>query len=145
MNRIALERGFVLGRDVARDTAEIDAQELNAFVSSLEDDLIFLDGHMSHLLDVEVSIVLRCNPVKLRERLSSLGWREQKIAENVEAEAIDCILVESLEMDRKTFEIDTTEKRPEDVARDILDIIGGNATDFRAGSVDWSEVILSWY
>ncbi|MFQ6106919.1 MAG: adenylate kinase family protein [Thermoplasmata archaeon] len=145
LNKLAMERGFILGRDEERDTAIIDTQQLNEVVSSISDDLVFLNGHLSHLLDVDISIVLRCNPTRLRARLASLGWMERKIAENVEAEAIDFILVESLELDRETYEIDTTEKGPDDVAQDILNIVNGKSSGFRAGSVDWSEVIMSWY
>lgn len=145
LNRHAKERGLVLGRDDAREAAIIDTDKLNEFVKSLQDDLVFLDGHLSHLLDIDISIVLRCNPNVLRQRLASLDWNERKIAENVEAEAIDVILVESLENHPETFEIDTTEREPENVAEVILSVVDGEASDMRAGSVDWSEVILSWY
>lgn len=146
LNREAEERGLVLGRDDAREAIIIDTDKLNEFVKSLQDELVFLDGHLSHLLDVDVSIVLRCNPNVLRQRLASLGWNERKIAENVEAEAIDVILVESLENHpEETFEVDTTEREPESVTEDILSVVDGKASDMRAGSVDWSEVILSWY
>lgn len=145
LNREAEERGLVLGRDDTREAAIIDTDRLNEFVKSLQDDLVFLDGHLSHLLDVDISIVLRCNPNVLRQRLASLGWNERKIAENVEAEAIDVILVESLESHPETFEVDTTEKEPKRVTEDILSVVDGKASDLRAGSVDWSEVILSWY
>ncbi|MFQ6127409.1 MAG: adenylate kinase family protein [Thermoplasmata archaeon] len=145
LNRIALERGLIQGRDEVRDATIIDTYQMNTLVKSLGSDLMFLDGHISHLLDVDVSIVLRCNPNRLRERLASLGWSDRKISENVEAEAIDYILVESLEMGRKTFEIDTTDEGPEAVARSILSIVDGKVSDFQTGSVDWSEVILGWY
>jgi len=145
LNETALERGLVLGRDDARDTAIIDTRGLNTFVRTLQNDLVFLDGHLSHHLDVDISIVLRCNPNKLRERLASLGWNERKIMENAEAEAIDTILVESLEVGHRTYEIDATEKKPGDVACNILDIVDGDPSEFHAGSVDWSEVILGWY
>ena len=146
LNREAEERGLVLGRDDAREAIIIDTDKLNEFVKSLQDELVFLDGHLSHLLDVDVSIVLRCNPNVLRQRLAPLGWNERKIAENVEAEAIDVILVESLENHpEETFEVDTTEREPESVTEDILSVVDGKASDMRAGSVDWSEVILSWY
>lgn len=145
LNETALEQGLVLGRDDARDTSIIDTRGLDTFVRTLRNDLMFLDGHLSHYLDVDVSIVLRCNPNVLRERLASLGWNERKIIENIEAEAIDTILVESLEMGLRTYEIDATEKEPEDIACSILDIVDGDSSKFHAGSVDWSEVILGWY
>jgi adenylate kinase len=145
LNKEAVARDLVLGRDDAREAVVIDTDGLNEWVRSVQDDLVFLDGHVSHLLDVDVSIVLRCNPNVLGQRLSSLGWNEQKVAENVEAEAIDVILAESLENHPDTFEVDTTEKAPGNVADIIMSIIDGEASELRAGSVDWSEVIMGWY
>ncbi len=71
LNREAEERGLVLGRDDAREAMIIDTDRLNEFVKTLQNDLVFLDGHLSHLLDVDISIVLRCNPNVLRQRLAS--------------------------------------------------------------------------
>jgi broad-specificity NMP kinase len=63
----------------------------------------------------------------------------------VEAEAVDVILVESLDKHPETYEIDTTDSGPEEVAENILRVVNGDASEFRAGNVDWSEVILAWY
>ena len=144
LNKVASERGFVLGRDEERDAVIIDTNKLNEYVLSLQDDH-FLDGHLSHQLDVDVAVVLRCHPATLKERLRSLGWSEAKVSENVEAEAVDVILVEALDSGRKTFEIDTTEMDPAEVAAGILSIAEGDSAAFRAGSIDWSEVILDWF
>lgn len=144
LNKVAAENGLVLGRDEERDAAIIDTDKLNEYVLSMQGDY-FLDSHLSHHLDVDVAVVLRCNPAILRERLRGLGWSEAKVAENVEAEAIDVILVESLDSGRKTFEIDTTEMDPVDVAGGILSITKGDSAEFLVGSIDWSEVILDWF
>lgn len=123
----------------------VDLQRLNEFVKSHNKDYVFLDGHYSHLLDVDLIIVLRCNPDTIIERLKRMSWDDSKIRENAEAEAVDVILIEALETEKPTYEIDCTNLRPEEVASDILSIVGNNRKEFKPGNVDWSEVILGWY
>ena len=145
LNEEAVKRDLILGKDEERGALVIDTDGLSVWVRTIQEGLVFLDGHISHLLDVDIAIVLRCDPNALRQRLNSTEWSPQKIAENVEAEAIDVILVESLENRAETFEIDTTNMTTKEVADAILRIAGGDGSEFRAGSVDWSEVILGWY
>ncbi|MCJ7463576.1 MAG: AAA family ATPase, partial [Thermoplasmata archaeon] len=102
-------------------------------------------GHFSHLLKPDVAIVLRCSPSVLEKRLKRKGWDEKKIRENVEAEAVDVVLVEALENVAEVCEIDTTHKKPGEVAKAIEDIIAGERNKYRAGNVDWSEEVLSWF
>ncbi|MCK4444318.1 MAG: NMP kinase, partial [Thermoplasmata archaeon] len=72
-------------------------------------------------------------------------WKESKIRENVEAEAVDAITVESLESDAKTWEIDTTDRTADQTTEDVLRIVNGETEEFRVGQIDWSGVILDWY
>ncbi|HUL62445.1 MAG TPA: NMP kinase, partial [Methanocella sp.] len=77
-------------------------------------------------------------PAVLRKRLAERGWSPAKIAENAEAEALDVILIEALELNRRAYEIDTTGLSPAETARAIREIAGG--TDkYKPGSVDFSE------
>jgi len=52
-------------------------------------------------------------------RLEARGYSEEKIRENIEAEALDVILVEAFEWCEKVFEINTTEKSIEETGQDI--------------------------
>jgi adenylate kinase len=114
-----------------------DLDRLSAFAESLEGDYI-LEGHVSHLLPVDAVIVLRASPAALRSRLAGRGWSEAKIRENVEAEALDIILVEALSGNKKVYEIDTTNMTPMQVRDAVIEVIRG--TDrYRPGSVDFSE------
>ena len=47
---------------------------------------------------------------ELEMRLKSRGYSEEKIKENIEAEALDVILVEAFEWCKKVFEVNTTGK-----------------------------------
>ncbi len=106
---------------------------------------LVIEGHLSHHV-CDVAIVLRLSPGELGMRLKGRGYREAKISENVEAEAIDVILVEAIEWCGcdMVYEIDTTGKTVEEVAetiRKILDAIGrGIAVEgHEPGSVDWVD------
>ncbi len=134
-----------LGRyDRKRRTRELDTIRLARAVSRLRGDMI-IEGHLSHLLRPDVAIVLRCSPKVLEHRLRKAGWPESKVRENVEAEAVDVILIEALAKVRVVCEIDVTRKRPATVARAIESIVAGERQKYRPGHVDWSREVLSWF
>lgn len=128
---------YNLGMDEERASAIADIDGLSHYVDCLSGNSI-LEGHVSHLLPVDVIIVLRASPAVLRKRLEARGWSPAKIEENLEAEALDLILVEALEMSDAVYEIDTTEMTPEMVASAIKEIIAGT-DNYKPGSVDFSE------
>ncbi len=102
------------------------------------EDLDFIEGHLSHFL-ASKCVVLRCNPLVLKERMRKKGWRKDKILENLESELIDQILVEALENCDEVHEIDTTNLNPVDVANAIEDIYRGKK--FPLGKIDWISVL----
>ncbi|MEW5936455.1 MAG: adenylate kinase family protein [Candidatus Thermoplasmatota archaeon] len=111
---------------------------------SLEGAMIVV-GHLSHFLAPNLCIVLRCSPAELRRRLTVRGYPERKIRMNLEAEAIDLILVEALECCEKVREIDATPLTPAEVADRVEEIVHGKSRGYLPGAVDWSEEVLSWY
>ncbi len=154
LNEIVLEKNLVLGYDDTRKTNVVDIDGLNTYLAeylkqkSSSDMPIFLEGHLAHLLDiVNIAIVLRCHPVELRRRLSAKGWQESKLRENLEAEAVDTIIIETMEKysEDKIFEIDTTNEKPTKIVERILEIVNGNAKGYEPGKIDWSEEILKWF
>lgn len=138
--------GYNLGRDPERGSLIADLDRLDAYVDGLEGDCV-IEGHISHLLPVDRIVVLRTAPHVLRERLARRGWSEAKIGENAEAEALDVILIEALEMcrgrgrPRDVYEIDATAMSPEAVAAAIREIIRGT-DNYKPGSVDFSEELF---
>jgi adenylate kinase len=133
--------GLCLGLDSERECLEAD---MDGIMKRLEEintsDIVILDGHFSHFF-AKQAIVLRCNPQELRKRLEPRGYSEKKIRENLEAEAVDVILSEAVDVCDKVDEIDTTEKTPEQVAVLVLKVIRGEAR-FSPGQVDWLENFL---
>ena len=144
VNDIVDEYGAVTGFDERRKTKEVDVEKLAKAVSGMDGDIL-LEGHFSHLLGVDVAIVLRCSPKVLRERLAKKGWTEAKVRENMEAEAVDVILVEAVENVPEVCEIDTTGKTPAEVAAAVEEILAGETKKYPVGNVDWSREVLDWF
>jgi len=131
--------------DKKRDTYNVDVIKLNRSLNDLpKDGNVFLEGHLSHFLNCDIIIVVRCNPSVLRERLVKRNYPAQKITENVQAEALDVILCESSESNAHVFEIDNTSCTTEEAISAVADIIAGNNERYRPGSVDWTEEMEKW-
>ncbi len=146
VNELAEELDCIIGEDESCKIVDVDvlAEKIGGV---LPKGIVFLEGHLSHLLDPDKIIVLRCNPIVLKERLKVKGWREEKVLENVEAEIVDSILIEALETGKEVYEIDTTNMKPEDVADFIEKIVKGDKEvkeRFKPGKVDWIKHVGDW-
>jgi adenylate kinase len=140
----AREHGFVVGRDEARATDEVDVEALGRSLR-VEAKMGFLVGHFAHRLPANAVIVLRCRPSVLRRRLEARGWPPVKVRENVEAEAIDLITQEAARRSRRVYEVDTTERTEEQTEAEILGILMGDTAGHEPGGIDWSAEVMSWY
>lgn len=153
LNELAINQGFITGVDKERDSKVIDINKLNDYIEKYyrKNSLIFIEGHTSHLLKAaDKVILLRCHPNKLKTRLEKKGWKKIKTNENIEAEIIDIILCETVELHSKDniFEIDTTDKNVRAVFSSIIEIIINNfkpTNNYKIGRIDWSEMILNNY
>jgi adenylate kinase len=132
--------------DKKRDTYNVDTEELNASLKKTipTNGNTFLDGHLSHFLDRDIIIVIRCNPSVLYERLKERNYSPEKIKENVQAEALDVILCESLGSDAHVFEIDNTSCTAQQTASAIIDIVAGRTEGYVPGNVNWEEEMIKW-
>lgn len=136
INELVRER-YNVGADPERGSLIADIDGLRDCVEKLAGNVI-LEGHLTHLLPVDKIIVLRASPRALQTRLKARGWSDRKIRENLEAEALDIILVEAMDVSDEVYEIDTTDRDMAQVAAAVREIIAG--TDkYRPGSVDFSE------
>ncbi len=127
-----------------KELREVDVDLLASKMEKTER-TVLLDGHLSHYLRPDICIVLRCDPRILKKRLEERDYPEQKVRDNVEAEAIDLVLIESIELNEKVYEIDNTDISSDKVAEMIISIISGNDEGYEPGKVNWSEVIMEWY
>ena len=129
----AVRDGASAGYDEERGVPVADIDDLR---DATPDDAV-LDGHLSHHLEPDAVVVLRCRPDVLRSRLEERGWDEKKIRENVESETLDIVLAEAVGMDASVFEFDTTEAAPEETVENIVRAL--EEDDERHGVVDWSD------
>jgi adenylate kinase len=94
-------------------------------------------GHLAHLLPIRDVVLLRCHPAELARRLRRAGGRSVLARqENVVAEAIDLILGEAVAARRRVWEVDTTARPPEEVAR-VVERLLSRRPPPRRGIVDW--------
>jgi adenylate kinase len=130
---------FVIEKDEERDTLVIDEE---AWISSFVPVEGFVEGHLAHLLPCDRVIILRCRPDELKKRLSSRGYSDTKIRENADAEALDIILIESLEIQKPghLYELDTTSRSVLECAGLVEQFIKGEIPS-SYGSIDWSAYL----
>ena len=127
--------------DKERRTKIIDIKDLQKTVKKhlVKRKINIIEGHLSHLLNSDIVIILRCNPRVLEKRLKKKGWKKEKIKENVEAEILDEISHES--MQKNACEIDTSSKKPAATAM-LIERVLKNPKGYKflhIGNIDWSE------
>lgn len=143
--------------DEARDSVVADLQAVREYLAD-EDDVhetdglvsqpepehgsgdVIIDSHLAHLIDADRVVVLRCHPDDIVARLTERGESRKKAEENAEAESLDVILSEAVNIHglETVYEIDTTDRTPEEVAREIERVIEGSREP-SAGDVDFME------
>ena len=108
--------------DKTRDSLEIDVHKLSECYQPVDDEDVIIDGHLSHFLDVDAIIILRCDPEQLRSRLEMRGYDERKINANVEWELLSGTWSELMEFDIDVpiLELDCTDMPPTKAAEEIL-------------------------
>lgn len=132
VNDIARHYGCM---DEEGDDLVVDLDALTERFNEGDFDADFIEGHLSHYV-ARRCVVLRCNPLELKRRMEAKGWSEEKVMENLEAEIIDYVLVEALEVCEEVHEVDTTGRTPEDIA-DIVEMIYRGDKSSPPGNIDW--------
>jgi adenylate kinase len=165
LNELIKEEHLYSEVDTKRDSVIADMEQVIARINDLirndltwesdnnrgkNDEITIIESHLSHHI-TDIVIVLRASPDELRKRLSKRKYSAAKIQENVEAEALDVILVESFEWCDQVFEINTTGRYVSDIVKDIAEIVGVLSSSrhdekdvllkFKPGSFDWSNEI----
>jgi adenylate kinase len=127
---------YVIGDDEERDAWIIDTDRWSAEFVPVDG---FVEGHIAHLLPCDRIVVLRCRPDELRKRLAMRKYREKKIRENADAEALDVCLIETAGEfgPEQILELDTTGRDAGYCADRIEGFFKGEIpADF--GHIDWS-------
>ncbi|HID27123.1 MAG TPA: adenylate kinase [Methanosarcinales archaeon] len=148
LNELIKKHQLYIGKDEERDSLIVDIDTLKLQISSILDvnKNIVIESHLSHYVS-DIAIVLRTSPKELKKRLSLKRYSDAKIKENIEAEALDIILVEALELCNKVYEINTTNMTVEEVCNAIKEIIWNVHSPYldekyKYGLIDWSEEVF---
>ena len=133
----ASAEGCVVGFDEEDQAAVIDVERLSRRMP--EGDRLLFEGHLSHLLPVDLAWVVRCDPDALRPRLEARGYGPAKVRENLEAEALDLILQEAIDAVPRVVQRDGTRRSPQALYKAFADAGLGAAKAGDLEPVDWSE------
>ena len=131
-NNFILDEGLYFGYDHVRQSVIIDEEIIQQRIIEkieLYKNLVFIEGHTTAALPsdiISLVIVLRCNPMILRERLrSSRDYSKAKIDENVQAEIMEEISISSREIygEEKVVDIDNSNSSLNSIIEKILSFL----------------------
>ncbi len=143
VSRYVIENRMYVSYDEERQTYVIDEDRVREAIKKLVETskCIIIDIHYPELLDFlqpDIVIILRTAPEILERRLKPRNWPENKVKENIMAEILGVPTANALSIvgSDKIYEIDTTDREPEEVVRIVLeDILEGKAKP--GPKIDW--------
>ncbi len=145
INKVCLLQGVVVGRDVYGIIA--DTNKLKKIISNLilSENFILVGHLLPHVVSskqLDLVIVLRCNPYILEERLKRRGYPEKKVLMNVGSEILGTCYFEALKKFglEKIHVIDTSKKSVKEVLNDALEALN-KVRRFDGLSIDWLQLV----
>ena len=149
LGQLAVETGCVEQRDSDRDTGIINEDCLVEQILSLlesESESIIIEGHYVDLVpssSVKHVFILRTHPTKLKKRLRSRDYSDDKVSENVEAEIMGVCQMDALFAfgEEMVTEIDTTDITPSLVAQRIAETLKTPETSVSIERIDWMVLL----
>ncbi|MHA2204043.1 MAG: adenylate kinase family protein [Candidatus Hodarchaeales archaeon] len=128
VNTLVLEKGFYLGYDINRDSVIIDDELLISQIESILTDkkrLCLVGGIIPLKKRFNLIIVLRCGVNILKQRLISRNYPKAKIESNVEAEIMNVVYYEAIELfsDQKVVEVNNDDFSIDETCNQIISII----------------------
>ena len=148
INKLAVSHNAILDND-SKYSLEVNTKKLAKLLSSrLEEsrNLIIIVGHLApYVLEptaIDIVTVLRRSPYELIRTFEERNYPFHKIRENVASEIIGVSLYDSIQNfgKEKIAELDTTAKRPQDIAMQIVLLLKRKSTK-KIGTVDWLSLV----
>ena len=141
LEKIADKHNSLGELDASDDSKPIDIELLISILRNawdiMPENITIIDGHLSHLLPCDHTIILRCKPDILEDRLVKRGYSKGKIQGNVEWELIGSAWNDNEDRDG-WLELDTTELTENEVKERVIKWI---ADDFKPNAsdtdIDW--------
>ena len=82
LNKIVEQHNFISGYDRERRCSIADMKKLDSYIRKQDrGKMLIVEGHLAHLLSVDMIIVLRCSPKILEKRLKKKKYPKKKIME----------------------------------------------------------------
>lgn len=119
LNRLAAQKNLYSGYDKKRKCRIVDIDGLAKEIEKMHGQDLVLESHYAHEMPCDFVVILRTNPGELRKRMKAKGWSREKVEENVEVEIMEVCKTEALNLGKRIFEFDTTNKKPGEVAEEI--------------------------
>ncbi|RJU81209.1 MAG: hypothetical protein DWB99_06765 [Candidatus Poseidoniales archaeon] len=125
---------------------EIDIHKLSEEWQNEDSGLVIVEGHLSHFLDLDAIVLLRCNPKEIETRLNTRGYSNLKIKSNSEWELIAGNWSELLEFEIELpiIELDSTSQSPEELFQIVNKWISeglpySSMAEESQGAIDWMD------
>ena len=141
INKFAIENGF---GEKTNDGIEVDTTRLKNEIQKLKLNKLLIVGHLAPYvldeLDIDLAIILRRDPYTLIEIYKKRNYQDSKIKQNAGSEILGIIANDSITSfgKEKSFEIDTTNKTPEIILKEMNNIINNH----KGGDmVDWLRLV----
>jgi len=140
LNDVIAEHGFTEGYDEERETAVVNVDAVGEWLDAEAPVNAVVESHLAHRFSADRVVVLRAHPETIDARLRERGESEATARENAESEALDVILAEAISRhgEGAVYEIDTTDRTPDEVAGEI-DAAIREECDPSAGTVSFTE------
>ena len=141
INKFAIENDF--GEKID-DGIEVDTTRLKNKIQKLNLNKLLIVGHLAPYVldesDIDLAIILRRNPYTLIEIYKERNYQDSKIKQNAGSEILGVIANDSITSfgKEKSFEIDVTNKTPDEILEKINSIINNQ----KGGDiVDWLRLV----
>ena len=150
INKTAIDAGLV---EQGQDALDVDVNKLKKHLEPIVSDIPRLHwmgrtglivGHLApYVLNAKSChpcLVLRKNPYKLLDIYKKRGYTEKKMKDNLGSEILGIITNDAIKNfgQEKTFQVDTTDHTPKELAVRIHDIYYGKDN---GDNIDWLQLI----
>lgn len=142
INDLVFKKNAIIGKDYALIA---DTEKMKSIIKEELNDDCLIVGHLAPYVldakDIDYVIVLRRSPYELEQVYIRRGYKKDKMKDNLSSEILGIIAYDCIANfgSNQIIEIDSTNKRPEDIINEILYYI--ERRESRVGIVDWLEVI----
>ncbi len=143
---VVVAEGLYIGYDADYASYVVDIERCRSYLDRVLSCREVVDTHVVEALPprrVRLAVVLRLDPLRLKERLWKRGYKGRKLRENVEAEVLGLVSAEAAELfgRNRVCEVDVSSRSVEEVVELLLRLekAGKVPKDYEVGSVDWLE------